>query len=296
MKNQKLLLLLLTPFIVMACDLIGNEEDCSTISVLRQYNVYVDIYNNIDTTNCKETADALDSLIVFVEDNKNCVVSALEVADSTSNGNDLINQYISEWSTQKEKYSDCAQPTTFISDPCTEDSLNTIKDAYKFAYFDAYDAQDCQAITTALNNYITYLEDNKECITKVFTSSEIELEIVKFKSALKDIENSGCNNDIIEFYGLFKNRTTISDFNCNQAIVEFQKIEERYNTALSENNCYVLILYSDYLIEIYNTKPTCLIDILVEEKGYTAAEAQEKLDDKMNEIILKNQELKGDCN
>ncbi|MBD0404464.1 hypothetical protein [Flammeovirga sp. EKP202] len=296
MKNQKLLLLVITPFIVMACDLINEVTDCSTAPVLRQYNILINDIAQADTSDCIAIAEALDSAIVFVEDNKACVVASFTEADSTINALEFVNGELEQWKTVRTQYDECAGSSTVgDTNPCSEDSIAATKYDYKMAYYDAFDSRNCEDIKAAIDSYITYLEENRSCIAESSSEAKVDAEIATFVEARKIILESNCHPDVLKTFNLFKAKTAVSEMSCTQAISAFVKSERLYDDALIEQNCHSLVLNAEYLMEIYNNKTECLVDFVADKFDYSKAEAREKITKKINAISEHLKMTKSNC-
>ncbi|NME67769.1 hypothetical protein [Flammeovirga aprica] len=295
MKNLKLLLLVITPLIVMACDVINDEKNCSSATVLRQYNALVYDISEADSADCKAIASALDSAIVFIEDNKSCVINSFSTADSTLDAVAFINSELDKWKTSRAQYDECAGLADIVTDPCSAEALEEVKDEYKIAYYDAYDSRNCDDIQQAIDAYIAYMENNKNCISSSSSTAAVNAEIENFVYAKKIITESNCDPDVLKTFRLFRTKMDVTEMSCIQAASAFANAEGLYQDALKDQNCHSLVLNAEYIIEIYNNKSECLVEFIAEEFDFSEEEARNVIEQKVN-IITQNLELtKANC-
>lgn len=295
MKNQKLFLLLITPFIVMACDSLSDDENCSSSLVLSKYHSLINDYQNVDNTDCEDVAVALDSLISYVDKNESCIATSLEDTENVTDGKSFITESLSTWKAKKDSLSGCLA-IALLNAPCGEITIENTRESYKTAYYDAYDNRDCQGVSTALNNYVSYLQDNISCVAQASSTSEVNDEITEITNALPIIEASDCDPDVLKTIGLFRKRTHPSEFNEIQAIAEFYRADKRYNTAVNNNACQSLVLNAEYMLEIYNYNGPGLITAIAEADGISEAIAKQLLTTKMNDIQSTLDSTKPNCN
>ncbi|KXX72523.1 hypothetical protein AVL50_00185 [Flammeovirga sp. SJP92] len=278
----------------MACDLINDEEDCSTASVLRHYNTLISDISRADTTDCQAIAEALDSAIVFVEDNKICVVTSFASADSTIDALSFIDNELEKWKTTRAQYDECAGFTTSVA-PCSAEMIASKRDEYKIAYYDAYDSRNCDDILAAIDTYVSYMEENKDCIAESSSIAAVDTEIEVFISARKIILESSCHADVLETFNLFGQITEVSEMSCVQAASTFVKAESLYQDALLEQNCHSLILNAERIIEIYDNKLDCLVEFVADKYEFTEDEAREIITQKIGIINQNLESAKSNC-